>query len=554
MTEEMDRSFSLAEGKVFEAGSTVRMEMEGDYTKLDFGELAGQYKLSDAYKNVRNLELRSDIEIEEQTFADYQDVSVPAVPVAFEVALKPRPRYPRDEAYRNRMLRHLYPRGKMLVLVDKAIYNSVAGSIRRYLLDVGRDGYWATIHVVQGGGPGDIRTYIHKRSPVGVLLVGAIAAPWYEMDDDFHGHAEFPCDLYYMDTSGTWDDPDGDGKFSEHSGHVEPEIWVGRLYTPTEGGNDAALINDYFSRNHLYRRGKLGHARSGLAFVDDDWEGFGDCALDLQFPPSTLTVHTAPNVTDADLYKAEVNSLRSWVQLCAHSSPYSHALKVSGVNEHISYTYFKDTNPPNGHFYNLFCCSSGKYTTTNYIAGWYIFDKSGGGKNLGLAAIASAKTGSMLAFEDFYRPLGQGECIGDAFVEWWRARGSSHDRAVRCWHYGLVLLGDPTLTWWKGAVPVPNQPQSGDVFDHFPRKIQFRWDPVDIPGAKYSVEVDAIGAISAGKWAEEINQAFGVYTNISGQTHDHFFVGAQRGRWRVRAVVGGRACSWSPWSYFEFTR
>jgi hypothetical protein len=554
MTEEMEGSFSLAEGEVFEAGSTVRMEMEGDYTKLDFGELAGQYKLSDAYRNVRNLELRSDIKVEEQTFADYQDVSVPAVPVAFEVERKPRPRYRRDEAYRNKRLPHLYPRGKMLVLVDKAVYDSVAGSIRRYVLDVGRDGYWATVHVVQGGGPGDIRAYIHKRGPVGVLLVGAIAAPWYEMDDDFYGHAEFPCDLYYMDTSGTWTDPDGDGKFSGHSGHVEPEIWVGRLYTPTDGGNDASLINNYFSRNRLYRRGKLGHARSGLAFVDDDWEGFGDCALDLQFPPSTLTVHTAPNVTDADLYKAEVNSQRSWVQLCAHSSPYGHALEVSGVNEHISYTYFKDTNPPNGHFYNLFCCSSGKYTTANYIAGWYIFDKSGGGKNLGLAAIASAKTGSMLAFEDFYRPLGQGKCIGDAFVDWWRARGTSHDRAVRCWHYGLVLLGDPTLTWWKGAVPVPKQPQSGDVFDHFPRKIQFRWDPVDIPGAKYSVEVDAIGAINAGKWAEEINQSFGVYTDISGQTHDHFFVGAQRGRWRVRSEIGGRACSWSPWSYFKFTR
>jgi hypothetical protein len=556
MTEEMDveRSFSLAEGEAFEAGSLTRMEMEGDYTKLDLGELADQYKLSDAYKNVRNLEYRSDTEIEVQTFADYRMVRAPAVRAPFEVERKPRPRYPRDEAYRNRRLRHLYPRGEMLVMVDKAVYNSVAGSINRYVRDVGRDGYWATIHVVQGGGPADIRGYITKRRPVGVLLVGAIAAPWFEMDDDFHGHSEFPCDLYYMDTNGTWTDPDGDGKFSGHGGNLDPEIWVGRLYTPTEGGNDAALINDYFARNRMYRRGKLGHARSGLAFVDDDWQGFGDCALDLQFPASALTVYTAPNVTDADLYKAEVNSLRSWVQLCAHSWPQGHALRVSGADEHIPYTYFKDTNPPNAHFYNLFCCGPGKYTTTDYLAGWYIFDKSGGGKNMGLAAIASAKSGSMLAFEDFYRPLGQGKCIGDAFVDWWRARGPNHDVGVRAWHYGLVLLGDPTLTWWKGAVPVPEQPQQGDVFDHWPREMQFRWDPVNIPGAKYTVELDAIGAISAGKWAEEINQTFGIYHNISGQTHDHSFVGAQRGRWRVRAQIGGQDCSWSQWSYFEFTR
>ena len=554
MTQEIDRSFSLSEGEAFEAGGVVRMEMEGDHTKLDFGELAGQYKLSEAYQNVRNLELRSEVEIEEQTFAEYREVRAPAVRAPFEIERKPRPRYPRDEAYRNRRLSHLYPRGSMLVMVDKEVYDLIADSINHYVRDVGRDGYWATIHVVQGGGPADIRAYISKRRPVGVLLVGAIAAPWYEMDDDFHGHAEFPCDLYYMDTSGSWHDPDGDGRFSGHTGHVEPEIWVGRLYTPTEGGNDADLINDYFARNRKYRRGKLGHARSGLAFVDDDWPDFGDCALDLQFPASTLTVYTAPDVTDADLYKAEVNTLRSWVQLCAHSSPYSHALRVSGVDEHISYTYFRDTNPPNGHYYNLFCCSSGKYTTPDYIAGWYIFDKEGGGNNLGLAAIASAKTGSMLTFEDFYDPLGQGKCIGDAFVDWWRARGSTHDRVTRCWHYGLVLLGDPTLTWWKGAVPLPKQPQPGDVFDHYPRQIQFRWDPVDIPGALYTVEVDAIGAISAGKWAEEINRTFGIYPSISGQTYDHSFVGAQRGRWRVRAEIDGQVCSWSPWSYFEFTR
>jgi hypothetical protein len=557
MAEEMDvdKSFSLAEGEAFKAGSLAQMEVEGDYTRLEFGELASQYKLSDAYKNVRNLEYRSDRALELQTFAEYREVRAPAVRAPFEVEVKRRPSYPADEAYRNRKLRHLYTHGDMLVLVDKTVYQAVAASINRYVLDVGRDGCWATIHVVQGGTPADIRSYISRRSPVGVLLVGAIAAPWYEMDNDFHDvHSEFPCDLYYMDTNGTWIDPDGDGKFSGHSGDLMPEIWVGRLYTPTAGGNDAALINDYFARNHKYRLGKLGHARSALAFVDDDWQGFGDCALDLQFPPSALTVYTAPNVTDADLYKAEVNSLRSWVQLCAHSWPQGHAFKVSGANEYIDYTYFKDTNPPNGHFYNLFCCGPGNYTTTDYLAGWYIFDKAGGGTDLGLAAIASAKSGSMLAFEDFYRPLGLGRCIGDAFVDWWRARGPSHDLNLQRWHYGLVLLGDPTLTWWKGAVPVPEQPQPNDVFDHWPRKMQFRWDPVNIPGAKYTVEVDAIGAISAGKWAEEINRTFAIYPNISGNTHDHSFVGAQRGRWRVRAEIGGQTCSWSAWSYFKFTR
>ncbi len=166
MTEEMDveRSFSLAEGEAFEAGGLARMEIEGDDTKLDLGELADEYKLSDAYKNVRNLEYCSDTEIELQTFSGYRDVRAPAVPAPFEVERKPRPRYPRDEAYRNRRLRHLYPRGEVLVMVDKPVYNSVADSINQYVRDVGRDGYWATIHVVQGGTPANIRGY-HKELP-----------------------------------------------------------------------------------------------------------------------------------------------------------------------------------------------------------------------------------------------------------------------------------------------------------------------------------------------------------------------------------------------------
>ena len=83
--------------------------------------------------------------------------------------------------------------------------------------------------------------------------------------------------------------------------------------------------------------------------------------------------------------------------------------------------------------------------------------------------------------------------------------------------------------------------------------MQFRWDPVILTGAKYDLEVDAYGAVNAGKWAEETNQSFVVYQNITGNTFDHTFVGMQRGRWRVRAKIGNQICSWSPWLYFKYT-
>jgi hypothetical protein len=546
--------YVLDKEKTLKKVKPIRMEITGDRTIVNINALSREYKLAQAYANLRNLEFRAKEKIELQTFTDYTEIMKDRLKLKFMFEEKPRPKFPQDEAYRDNKSGLHYPHGEMLVLVDDDIYKSVAKSIDQYVLDVGRDGYWATVYVVNGGTSKDVRSFIKKKKPVGALLVGAVAAPWFELDNDFHGaHTEFPCDLYYMDTNGKWSDPDKDGMFSGHSGDLDPEIWIGRLWTPTASGNDATLINDYFARNHQFRLGLLGHAYSALAFVDDDWQGFDDCAFDSLFPSSVITKYTNPTITDADLYKAEVNSLRSWVQLCAHSWVQGHALRVGTVDEYIGTPYFRDTNPPNAHFYNLFCCGPGKYTSNDYLAGWYIFDKSGGGKNLGLAAIASAKSGSMLYFEDFYKPMGQGKVVGDAFVEWWKARGPDHDHGERCWFYGLTLLGDPTLAWWKGAVPQPKQPQSDDVFDHYPRKMQFMWEPVNLPNVRYTIEIDAFEAVNAGKWAEETNQTFLVMHNITGNTFDHHFVGMQRGRWRVRAKVDGTICSWSPWSYFKFT-
>ncbi|MDJ0666700.1 MAG: C25 family cysteine peptidase [Desulfobacterales bacterium] len=548
------KRLTLAESELFTKDKVPRGDVVGDQTVINLGAFSREYKLSRAYRSIRNLEFRSERPVKPKTFKDYLKERGDLIRVRFSAETKRRPRFPRDEGYRNRKTLLHYPNGVVLVLVEKSIYEAVSASIDKYVLDLGRDGYWATIHVISGGTPANIRSYIKRRKPVGAVLVGSIAAPWFELDDDFHGaHSEFPCDLFYMDTNGTWTDPDGDGKFSNHTGDLNPEIWVARIWTPTASGNDASLINDYFSRNHKFRLGLLGNARSALAYVDDDWTSFDDCAFDEMFPSSVITKYTVPTQTDADLYKAEVNSLRSWVQLCAHSWVHGHALRVGSINEYIQTSYFRDTNPPNAHFYNLFCCGPGKFTESDYLAGWYIFDKSGGGVNLGLTAIASAKSGSMLFFEDFYRPMGQGKVIGDAFVDWWKARGPDHELWERRWFYGLVLLGDPTLTWWKGAVPQLEQPQEEDIFDHWPRKMQFRWDPVNLPGVKYHVQVDAFGAVTAGKWAEETGAYCYNYHNITSNKLNHTFVGAQRGRWRVRAKVGSRMCSWSPWSYFRFT-
>ncbi|HEX6258452.1 MAG TPA: C25 family cysteine peptidase [Candidatus Saccharimonadales bacterium] len=446
-----------------------------------------------------------------------------------------------------------YFRKKVLVLVNHDLYPAVQPAITQYVADLAYEGYYATVHTIAGGTPAELRDFIKDRNPMGVVLVGNLPTAWFEMSDDFYGSAEFPCDLYFMDLNGTWEDPDGDGKFSGHPTNVAPEIWVGRLWTPTSSGNDAALINDYFARNHAYRKGRFGYSNKALAFVEDDWIGFDDCAFDYMLSPSNIETITAPSATTGARYKAEVQQHRAWAQINAHSSPGGHSISAPSGGEWIPSAYLRDINPPNAYFYNLFACSNALFTQSDYMAGWYIFDKAGDSSCNGLAAVGSTKTGSMLLFENFYGPMGAGKTIGAAFVDWWKALGTDHDLGERQWYYGMTLLGDPTLNWWTGVVPQPRTPATEDVFDHFPRLTHLNWDPIGLPGVTYNVEIDAFGAIASGKWAAEVGTSWFVSGALTDNNFEHMFVGAQRGRWRVRANVAGRTCPWSDWQYFKYT-
>jgi hypothetical protein len=527
----------------------VLTKIQGDFTYINAQNLTRQYKLDKAYLKIRNLEMRSLKEFDLLSFIRFKEKFKHVFFTPLDAEEKPRPVFPENERYLNTYSRRHYSKGSVLVMVSSLIFTQVQASIDRYVMDLAYDGYWATVHVVTGGTPKQVRSYVKSRTPVGIVLVGSLPVPWFEMANDFHGaSSEFPCDLYYMDLNGTWSDPDGDGKFQSHNGDLDPEIWVGRIWSPTGDGNDVGLINNYFERNHMFRIGQLGHSRRALSYVDDDWQGFNDCGMSLMTPSSSVTTYTAPNQTDVDLYKSEVNTARAWVQVCVHSWPQGHSFSVDTGGEWVDSAYFRDVNPPNANFYNLFACGPGRFTDDNYLGGWYIFDKTGNGTNHGLTAVASAKTGSMLLFEDFYRPMGEGKTIGQAFVEWWKARGPVHDEGEQQWYYGLTLLGDPTLNWWKGAVPTLLTPENGDVFNHWPRRLELKWDPVNIPSSIYEVEVDYFD----GSWAAESGRPSTHYHNVAGTSVIHNFVGMQPGRWRVRAKVDSQYCSWSPWSYFRF--
>jgi hypothetical protein len=113
-------------------------------------------------------------------------------------------------------------------------------------------------------------------------------------------------------------------------------------------------------------------------------------------------------------------------------------------------------------FYNLFSCGPGRFTDENYLAGSYIFNT-----NSGLITIASSKSGSMLNFQDFTKPLGEGKNIGEAFQEWFDIQ-APYALWEKEWYYGMVICGDPTLKLYPTNANNPvikiTKPENGIYF------------------------------------------------------------------------------------------
>jgi tetratricopeptide (TPR) repeat protein len=98
--------------------------------------------------------------------------------------------------------------------------------------------------------------------------------------------------------------------------------------------------------------------------------------------------------------------------------------------------------------------------------------------------------------------------------------------------------------------PALISPKEGAVFDHYPRHTVLQWAPIT-GAAAYEVETDYFGG---GKWASELNGQPILFRVIEPE-YPFDFVGAQPGRWRVRAVSpDGQVGVYSNWRTFRYTR
>jgi hypothetical protein len=324
------------------------------------------------------------------------------------------------------------------VLVNPNIYDAVVTSLAQWTADVESEGWSVVVYSASFPDPSSLRSHLAGlANPAGCLLIGDFPIPWYEI-----GAKQFPFDVYYMDLNGTWTDNDLDGMYDEHTGAVEPEIWIGRLLASNLdfGDDEVALLNNYFAKNHAYRTDSLSLPSRALVYVDDDWENAADGMRQtaaLLYPDTTVV--SDPNTTRATDYGQRLTDYYAWIHVFAHSTANSHIFSYSegeGPGAIFNEDIYKID--PHTFFYNLFACGAARFVERNYLSGWYVFADT-----YGLLTIGSTTSGSMVrGFDLFYGALAQGLPLGQAYREWFRVEGVTDQD----WHYGLTLHGDPTLT------------------------------------------------------------------------------------------------------------
>ncbi len=326
----------------------------------------------------------------------------------------------------------------VLILVNERLSTLLTSELTSYAADLEAEGYDVETQSLGGGTAEDVKALLQTWLPeglAGAVFVGKTPLAWYHFDGE-----EFPIDLYFMDLNGNWSDNNSDGLYDSHSGAVSPEIWVGRINAHHISWDyEISLTRNYFDKAHTYRTEGLGVPQRALAFNDDDWP-YSNVGLNYAY--SDVTVINQDGQTTAANYRDRLITGYEWVHIMAHSCPWAHTFKDGYYDYAGCYmNYDLDIMDPNALFYQLFACSNTRFVEIDNIAVMYVFRP-----DRGLAAVGSAKVGSMLDFEEFYYPLGQAKCLGQAFLEWFQYEASDgFDYYDEMWFYGMNIIGDPTL-------------------------------------------------------------------------------------------------------------
>jgi len=399
-------------------------------------------------------------------FAGYKDIPVTrdldpnAEYDTYQDWLEDHPQQQTHSSEVNRMLSNQRDEG-FLIIVNDDLYENIESSIQTYQEDLANEGFDSFVLEFDGTSHFDLKVqiivYNQTENVTNVVLIGDLPVPWFELFEDFNNNGiqdddeawvEFPCDLYYTDIDGSWEDNDNNGIYDYHEGDKHPEIGIGRIVANNMNmlsETESELITNYFQKNHLYRTGIITSHETSLAYIDDDWSYWGSeyqQAMQLAYPSVEL-VNDDEETIASDYRDNRLIADYEFIQVHVHSGPNAHYFYYNdGNNYELVNNYEIEGINPTAHFYNLFCCSNSRYTTVNNMGGMYLY-----GSDHGLATIGSTKTGSMLGFSDFYQPFSEDLTIGESLRLWWEANVDTGPdwRWERAWFYGMIVQGDPSL-------------------------------------------------------------------------------------------------------------
>ena len=378
----------------------------------------------------------------------------------------------------------------VIIFIESELVTELSDELTLYNETLGLFGYDTVIFQVSGVETEDLKDQIISYwddgyDVCGSVLIGNLPTEWFHHENDFYGPAEFPCELFLMDLDGTWTDTNGDGMYDSHtdgSGDTAPEVFTGRIDASRVPGDEISILKKYFSKVNDFWSGVTNQTNYGLTYTDQDWAGYDNFRHDIGYAYEDYQAIWYPNVDRDDYVENRIPDVYEFIQLSCHSSYYGHAFTLGGW----AYNTEIRNAPPRALFYNLFCCSSLRFTEDNCLGNAYILDTD----TPSLAVIGSAKTGSMLDFRYFYEPIGEGASFGTAFKEWFEYEYPYDDSAIS-WFYGMTILGDPTLIihCQKNLPPTgfnltgpdegfPNQEYTFciDVFDQEEDPIYCKWD------------------------------------------------------------------------------
>jgi len=354
----------------------------------------------------------------------------------------------------------------VVLVVHSNVYAAISTKLDRFRTDLQLFGYAVEVYQFSSGTPEDLRTYLAGlyAAPAGLagaILIGDIPYVIFEMMQDWDGaggsppeYEDFPCDLFYMDLDGTWQDVLEDGsvhagnaKYDTRSGDLSAEIWTSRMKTGnlTSLGTETAILNHYFDKDHSYRSGALPRSSTVLVYDDDDWSSMASpdsgYVARVYGSGSVTTVSDNETTTAADYKTNRMPTNQELVFMRSHGYPGGHGFYRSSkaIFDYVYCSDYRSLLPP-ALFYSLFVCSGCDFSSANYLGGTAAFNT-----NTGLLSWGASKTGGMWVDDYFYQCLQGGDSFGLAFRKWYNWAQSTYPTYAPRWWWGQVLLGDGTL-------------------------------------------------------------------------------------------------------------